>query len=86
MSARAILGAHLFRRRMRRCFRAFTLGMGGTGLSGLALSDARGSFPGAYADVFYVANPVMQRVQAVKLFRMALLYPAEAARFHPQFR
>jgi len=45
------------------------LGMGGTGLSGLALSDARGSFPGPYADVFYVANPVMQRVQGVKLFR-----------------
>src|SRR5258706_3936789 len=45
------------------------LGMGGTGLSGLALSDARGSFPGAYAGVFYVANPVMQRVQAVQLFR-----------------
>lgn len=45
------------------------LGMGGTGLSGLALSDARGSFPDAYADVFYVANPVKQRIQAVKLFR-----------------
>lgn len=45
------------------------LGMGGTGLSGLALSDARGSFPDAYADVFYVANPVMQRIQAMKLFR-----------------
>jgi len=45
------------------------LGMGGTGLSGLALSDPRGSFPGAYADVFYVANPVMQRVQGIKLFR-----------------
>src|SRR5439155_8757800 len=45
------------------------LAMGGTGLSGLALCDARGSFPGAYAGVFYVANPVMQRVQAVQLFR-----------------
>ena len=45
------------------------LPMGGTGLSGLALSDTRGSFPGPYAGVFYVANPVMQRVQAVKLFR-----------------
>lgn len=45
------------------------LGMGGTGLSGLALSDARGAFPGAYADVFFVANPVTQRIQAVKLER-----------------
>jgi len=45
------------------------LGMGGTGLSGLALSDRRGSFPGAYADVFYVANPVIGRIQAVKLYR-----------------
>ena len=45
------------------------LGMGGTGLSGLALSDPAGSFPGPYGDVFYVANPVMQRVQAVKLYK-----------------
>ena len=45
------------------------LGMGGTGLSGLALSDATGSFPDAYADVFYIANPVKQRIQAVKLFK-----------------
>ena len=45
------------------------LGMGGTGLSGLALSDKRGGYPGAYANVFYVANPVMQRIQAVKLLR-----------------
>ena len=45
------------------------LGMGGTGLSGLALSDKHGGFPDAYANMFYVANPVMQRVQAVKLLR-----------------
>ncbi|HKQ39120.1 MAG TPA: family 16 glycoside hydrolase, partial [Verrucomicrobiae bacterium] len=45
------------------------LGMGGTGLSGLALSDKLGGFPDAYANVFYVANPVMQRIQAVKLLR-----------------
>ncbi|HZO84470.1 MAG TPA: PVC-type heme-binding CxxCH protein, partial [Verrucomicrobiae bacterium] len=45
------------------------LGMGGTGLSGLALSDKHGGYPGAYANVFYIANPVMQRIQAVKLLR-----------------
>ena len=45
------------------------LGMGGTGLSGLALSDKLGGFPDAYANVFYVANPVTQRIQAVKLLR-----------------
>jgi putative heme-binding domain-containing protein len=45
------------------------LGMGGTGLSGLALSDKHGGYPDGYANVFYVANPVMQRIQAVKLLR-----------------
>jgi putative heme-binding domain-containing protein len=41
--------------------------MGGTGLSGLALSDPGGSFPGAYADVMYVANPITRKVQAIKI-------------------
>ncbi len=43
--------------------------MGGTGLSGLALSDPAGSFPGAYADVMYVANPITRKVQAIKIHK-----------------
>lgn len=43
--------------------------MGGTGLSGLALSDPEGSFPGAYADVMYVANPITRKIQAIKIHR-----------------
>jgi putative heme-binding domain-containing protein len=43
--------------------------MGGTGLSGLALSDPSGSFPGDYADVMYVANPITRKVQAIKIHR-----------------
>ncbi|HVR36406.1 MAG TPA: LamG-like jellyroll fold domain-containing protein [Methylomirabilota bacterium] len=45
--------------------------MGGTGLSGLALSDATPNpgWPAPYADVFYVANPITRRIQAVKLLR-----------------
>ena len=43
--------------------------MGGTGLSGLALSDARASFPDPYADVMYVANPIERKVQAIKIHR-----------------
>src|SRR6476469_8067813 len=43
--------------------------MGGTGLSGLALSDPTGSFPGPYADVMYVANPITRKVQAIKIHR-----------------
>ncbi len=41
--------------------------MGGTGLSGLALSDPTGSFPGPYANVMYVANPITRKVQAIKI-------------------
>jgi putative membrane-bound dehydrogenase-like protein len=43
--------------------------MGGTGLSGLALSDARGAWPGAYANVMYVANPITRQIQAIKMHR-----------------
>lgn len=43
--------------------------MGGTGLSGLALSDAAGSFPGAYANAMYVANPITRKIQAIRLRR-----------------
>lgn len=43
--------------------------MGGTGLSGLALSDPSGSFPGPYADVMYVANPITRKIQAIKIHR-----------------
>ncbi|MCI0743886.1 MAG: c-type cytochrome [Verrucomicrobia subdivision 3 bacterium] len=43
--------------------------MGGTGLSGLALSDAKGAWPEPYADVMYVANPIVRKIQAIKLHR-----------------
>ncbi len=43
--------------------------MGGTGLSGLALSDVRGAWPEPYADVIYVANPITRKIQAIKMHR-----------------
>lgn len=43
--------------------------MGGTGLSGLALSDRRGGYPGPYADAMFVANPITRAVQAVRILR-----------------
>jgi len=43
--------------------------MGGTGLSGLALSDAAGAWPAPYADVMYVANPITRKIQAIKIDR-----------------
>ncbi len=51
--------------------------MGGTGLSGLALSDPRGGFPGAYADVMYVANPITRKIQAIKIHRAGARYRYE---------
>ncbi len=41
--------------------------MGGTGLSGLALSDKKGAWPEAYADVMFVANPITRKIQAIKI-------------------
>jgi putative membrane-bound dehydrogenase-like protein len=43
--------------------------MGGTGLSGLALSEDRDGFPPPYREVMYVANPITRQIQAVKIHR-----------------
>lgn len=43
--------------------------MGGTGLSGLALTDTGGSFPPDWSDVMLVANPITNRIQAIKMHR-----------------
>ena len=43
--------------------------MGGTGLSGLAFSEGGDSFPGEFRDVFYIANPITSRIQAIRLRR-----------------
>ena len=43
--------------------------MGGTGLSGLALTDAGGSFPPEWSDVMLVANPITNCIQAIKMHR-----------------
>jgi putative membrane-bound dehydrogenase-like protein len=42
--------------------------MGGTGLSGLAISD-RSFWPEPYADVIYVANPITRKIQAIRAER-----------------
>ncbi|HEV7402277.1 MAG TPA: PVC-type heme-binding CxxCH protein [Chthoniobacteraceae bacterium] len=43
--------------------------MGGTGLSGLALTDGAGIFPAPWADVMLVANPITNRLNAIKMLR-----------------
>ncbi|HMJ63990.1 MAG TPA: PVC-type heme-binding CxxCH protein, partial [Candidatus Binatia bacterium] len=51
--------------------------MGGTGLSGLALSDAKGAWPEPYADVMYLANPIVRKIQAIKIHRDGPRYRLE---------
>ncbi len=43
--------------------------MGGTGLSGLALTDAAGPFPEPWRDVMLVANPITNKINAIKMHR-----------------
>jgi len=43
--------------------------MGGTGLSGLAFSEGNDSFPAPWRDVFFVANPITRKIQAIRLHR-----------------
>src|SRR5262245_52038344 len=65
--------------------------MGGTGLSGLALTDKPAStlqrfnastnlqrgWPPAYCDVMYVANPITRKIQAIKIHRDGPRYRLE---------
>ncbi len=41
--------------------------MGGTGLSGLALAEDRGSWPAPYTGIFYLANPITSKIQAIRV-------------------
>ena len=41
--------------------------MGGTGLSGLALCEDRGGWPSEYQNIFYLANPITSRIQAIRV-------------------
>ena len=43
--------------------------MGGTGLSGLAVTDVSGAFPADWSDVMLLANPITNRIQAIKMHR-----------------
>ncbi|MBN8249322.1 MAG: c-type cytochrome, partial [Verrucomicrobia bacterium] len=52
--------------------------MGGTGLSGLALSEGSDSFPGEWRDVFFINNPITRKVQAIRVHRDATSAAPEA--------
>lgn len=43
--------------------------LGGTGLSGLALTDKNGVYPEPWSDVMLVANPITRKINAVKIIR-----------------
>lgn len=43
--------------------------MGGTGLSGLALTDKAGPFPEPWRDVMLLANPITNTINAIRLHR-----------------
>lgn len=40
--------------------------MGGTGLSGLAFTDQT-AYPAPYANIFYLANPITRKIQAIRV-------------------
>ncbi len=43
--------------------------MGGTGMSGLALSQDRGGFPSPWDETFFIANPIVNAVQSIRARR-----------------
>lgn len=51
--------------------------MGGTGLSGLALSEDGNGFPAPYDQTMFLANPITNRVQQVKIVRNGSQYGME---------
>ncbi|MFT7485547.1 MAG: putative membrane-bound dehydrogenase-like protein, partial [Candidatus Paceibacteria bacterium] len=46
-----------------------TFSMGGTGLSGLALSQDANGFPAPWDETFFLANPIINAVQSVRVSR-----------------
>src|SRR3989442_1755288 len=54
--------------------------MGGTGLSGLAFSEGADSFPGAWRDLFFIANPITRKIQAIRLHRGSVPETRDASR------
>jgi putative membrane-bound dehydrogenase-like protein len=42
---------------------------GGTGLSGLAITDTKGAYPPAYSNLMLVANPITGRINTVRMTR-----------------
>ncbi|MCS7015006.1 MAG: c-type cytochrome [Gemmatales bacterium] len=51
--------------------------LGGTGLSGLAYAEDEDGWPEPYRHVMYVANPILQRIQAIRLIRDGAYYRLE---------
>jgi len=51
--------------------------MGGTGLSGLALSEDANAFPPPYDQTMFLANPITNRLQQVKITRDGSQYAME---------
>ncbi|MEO6036331.1 MAG: PVC-type heme-binding CxxCH protein, partial [Verrucomicrobiota bacterium] len=51
--------------------------MGGTGLSGLALSEDMNGFPAPFHDVMYVANPITGKIQSIKIIANGTGYRLE---------
>ena len=46
--------------------------MGGTGLSGLALSEDLGGFPSPWDHTFLIANPILSKIQGIRASRSAV--------------
>lgn len=51
--------------------------LGGTGLSGLAYAEDEDGWPEPYRHVMYVANPILQRIQAIRIVRDGPYYRLE---------
>ena len=60
--------------------------MGGTGLSGLALTDKAGPFPEPWRDVMLVANPITNASKAIKMHRDGPCWKLEQAARFPRLR
>jgi putative heme-binding domain-containing protein len=59
--------------------------MGGTGLSGLALNEDPASWPPPWTGAFMVANPITNRIQAIRVHREAPGYEGVSLEKLPDF-
>ncbi|MDE0905055.1 MAG: DUF1080 domain-containing protein [Planctomycetota bacterium] len=79
------IGSHRFRSHTPFRLPLAEFKMGGTGLSGLALSEDRGGFPSPWDRTFLLANPILSKIQGIRASRSETELSEVSLELAPEF-